>query len=175
MGHQLGANHSFSHSLEGSGQNKEVGSGITIMGYAGITSFDVAPHSIDTFHETNIQQIQVNLATKTCPVLTTMTVNHPPVVTSPGDFTIPISTPFALTGSATDPEGDALTYQWEQDDNATTSGANSPASPTKATGPNWLSFVPTTSPTRTFPKLLDDTIRIVCHACPSGWRCAGQH
>jgi hypothetical protein len=54
VGHQLGANHTFSHTLEGTGHNKEVGSGITIMGYAGITSRDVAPHSIDIFHETSI-------------------------------------------------------------------------------------------------------------------------
>ena len=64
VGHQLGANHSFSHQNEGTGVNKEVGSGITIMGYAGITSQDVAPHSIDIFHEANIQQIQTNLATR---------------------------------------------------------------------------------------------------------------
>ena len=46
-----------------------------------------------------------------------------------------------------------LTYQWEQNDNSTTSGANSVASPTKLTGPNWLSFSPTASPTRILPKL----------------------
>ena len=69
------------------------------------------------------------------------------------NFTIPISTPFTLTGSATDPEGDPLTYCWEQNDNSTTSGNASVASPTKLTGPNWLSFSPTASPTRIFPKL----------------------
>jgi hypothetical protein len=153
MGHQLGANHSFSWSNEGSGVNYEVGSGITIMGYAGITSQDVAPHSIDTFHAGNIAQIQTNLASKTCPVTTVMTANHAPVVAPVSNYTIPISTPFALTGSATDAEGDALTYQWEQVDQTTTSGNASVASPTKATGPNWLSFVPTASPTRTFPRL----------------------
>jgi hypothetical protein len=153
VGHQMGANHTFSFSSEGTGQNKEVGSGITIMGYAGITSQDVAPHSIDTFHETSIAQIQANLANKTCPITTNMTANHAPVVAPVSNYTIPITTPFALTGSATDPENDPLTYQWEQNDNTTTTGANSVASPTKLTGPNWLSFVPTASPTRTFPKL----------------------
>jgi uncharacterized repeat protein (TIGR01451 family) len=153
VGHQMGANHTFSHTLEGSGQNKEVGSGITIMGYAGITGQDVAPHSIDIFHETSIQQIQNNLANKTCPITTVMTANHVPVVAPVSNVTIPITTPFTLTGSATDPEGDPLTYCWEQNDNATTSGANSVASPTKLTGPNWLSFSPTSSPTRTFPRL----------------------
>ncbi len=153
IGHQLGANHTFSMSSEGTGQNKEVGSGITVMGYAGITAQDVAPHSIDTFHATSIQQIQVNLATKACPITTVMTANNPPVVAPVSNYTIPISTPFALTGSATDPQGDALTYQWEQNDNSTTTGAASVASPTKLTGPNWLTFNPSSSPTRTFPIL----------------------
>src|SRR6187401_2993637 len=153
VGHQLGANHTFSMSLEGTGQNKEVGSGITIMGYAGITAQDVAPHSIDIFHETSIGQIQANLAGKTCPVSITMTANHAPVIGAVSNYIIPISTPFALTGSATDPENDALTYCWEQNDNSSTSGSGSVASPTKSTGPNWLSFSPTASGTRTFPKL----------------------
>ena len=153
VGHQLGANHTFSMSLEGTGQNKEVGSGITIMGYAGITSYDVAPHSIDIFHETSIAQIQANIANKTCPVTVVMTANHAPVVAAVSNYTIPISTPFALTASATDAENDPLTYCWEQNDNSTTSGSGSVASPTKATGPNWLSFSPVPSGTRTFPKL----------------------
>jgi hypothetical protein len=153
VGHQLGANHTFSHALEGTGVNKEVGSGITIMGYAGITSQDVAPHSIDIYHEASIAQIQANLATKTCPTSLTMTANHAPVLAAVSNYTIPISTPFALTGSATDPESDPITYCWEQNDNSTTSGANSVASPTKTTGPNWLTFAATASGTRTFPKL----------------------
>jgi hypothetical protein len=140
VGHQMGANHTFSHGSEGTGRNKEVGSGITIMGYAGITAQDVAPHSIDIFHETSIEQVQANMATKACPVTTVMTANHPPVVAGVSNYTIPISTPFALTGSATDPEGDPITYNWEQTDNSTTTGAASVASPTKLTGPNWLTF-----------------------------------
>lgn len=157
VGHQLGANHTFSHSNEGTGVNKEPGSGITIMGYAGITTRDLAPHSIDIFHQASIAQIQANLATKTCPVTTSIAgTNATPVVSSGVNFTIPISTPFALTGTATDANpGDVLTYCWEQNDNASSAqtGASSVASATKATGPNWISFPPTTSPTRYFPKM----------------------
>ena len=157
VGHQLGGNHTFSYANEGSGVNKEVGSGITIMGYAGITGQDVAPHSIDIYHEATIAQIQANLATKTCPVTTSISANNAtPVVAAVSNYTIPISTPFALTGSATDANaGDVLTYCWEQNDNASSSqtGASSVASATKATGPNWISFSPTVSPTRYFPKL----------------------
>ena len=154
VGHQLGANHTFSFSLEGTGQNKEIGSGITIMGYAGITAQDVAPHSIEIYHEASIAQIQANLATKTCPVSVDISANNTaPVIAVVSNYTIPISTPFVLTGSATDINGDPITYCWEQNDNSTTSGTASVASPTKTTGPNWLSFSPTASPTRTFPKL----------------------
>lgn len=155
VGHQLGANHTFSMGNEGTGVNKEVGSGITIMGYAGITAQDVAPHSIDIFHEASIQQIQVNLATKACPITTNITaVNATPVVAPVANYTIPISTPFALTGSATDANpNDVLTYCWEQDDNSTTTGNASVASPGKLTGPNWLSFNSTTNPVRTCPIL----------------------
>ncbi|MGN7824123.1 reprolysin-like metallopeptidase [Chitinophaga sp. 22536] len=157
VGHQLGANHTFSMSNEGTGVNVEPGSGITIMGYAGITSQDIAPHSIAFYHAASIAQIQANLAGKTCPVTTSISgTNATPVVNAGGNFTIPISTPFALTGSATDANpGDALTYSWEQNDNATSSqtGSASVASATKATGPNWISYAPTTSPVRYFPKL----------------------
>lgn len=155
VGHQLGANHTFSHNNEGTGVNVEPGSGITIMGYAGITSQDLANHSIAYYHAASINQIQANLNSKTCPVTTTIT-NSTPVVNALTNYTIPISTPFALTGSATDANaGDILTYSWEQNDNASSSqtGTSSVASATKATGPNWISFAPTTSPTRLFPKL----------------------
>lgn len=101
VGHQLGANHTFSYSNEGTGVNKEIGSGITIMGYAGITSQDVAAHSIDIYHEASIAQIQSNIAAKSCPVTYSIT-NSTPVVTTVNNYTIPVSTPFALTGSATD-------------------------------------------------------------------------
>ena len=125
------------------------------MGYAGITSQDVAPHSLDIYHEATIAQIQANLLTKTCPVTTVITsTNATPVVAAVANYTIPKSTPFALTGSATDANaGDVLTYCWEQNDNSTVSGTSSVASATKASGPNWISFSPTTSPTRYFPKL----------------------
>jgi hypothetical protein len=150
----MGGNHTFSMSLEGTGVNKEIGSGITIMGYAGITSQDVAPHSIDIYHEATIAQIQSNLTTKTCPITTSLAGNNAtPVVAAVGNYIIPKSTPFALTGSATDADGDPITYCWEQNDNSTASGAGSVASATKTNGPNWLSFSPTTSPTRICPKL----------------------
>lgn len=46
------------------------------------------------------------------------TSNHNPVVTAPADRTIPTRTPFTLTGSGTDSDGDSLIYLWEQNDDA---------------------------------------------------------
>jgi hypothetical protein len=155
MGHQMGGNHTFSDTNEGAGVSKEIGSGITIMGYAGITSYDVAAHSIDIYHQATIEQIQSNLATKTCPVTTTLTNNATPVVQAVADYTIPKSTPFVLTGVATDANAtDVLTYCWEQnDDGGSSTNLNSSANSTKTVGPNFLSWSPTASPSRYFPKL----------------------
>ncbi len=43
--------------------------------------------------------------------------NRVPTVTAPAAKTIPRQTPFELTGSATDADGDDLLYLWEQNDN----------------------------------------------------------
>jgi subtilisin-like proprotein convertase family protein len=154
FGHQLGAFHTFSHTLEGNGSSYEPGSGSTIMGYAGVTNgYNVQNKSDDYFSYPSILQIQNNLATKSCPVSTAIT-NNPPVISAGPDYTIPISTPFILTGTGSDAEGNTITYTWEQFDNATsTSGANSTTYPTKPNGPMFRSIAPTTSPVRYMPSL----------------------
>jgi len=152
MGHQLGANHTFSHAVEGSGVNIEPGSGSTIMGYAGITNYDVQPHSDAYFAYRSVLQVQTNLLTKTCPVNLVLT-NNPPTISAGPDYTIPKGTAFILKGTGTDLNGDAILYNWEQNDNATNAvtGANSIASPTKIVGPNFRSVMPNASPDRYMP------------------------
>lgn len=154
MGHQFGGNHTFSMNNEGTGANMEPGSGSTIMGYAGITSQDVQPHSDAFFHAISIQQITNNIKAKTCST-NTSTGNSIPTANAGLDYTIPKGTPFVLTGTGTDADGDSLTYIWEQMDNASSSqtGASSAASATKTSGPNFRSWVPTTVPTRYFPRM----------------------
>jgi trimeric autotransporter adhesin len=152
MGHQLGANHTFSMSLEGTGVNMEPGSGSTIMGYAGITgATDVQAHSDAYFHVASILQVEDNLATTTCDIETSVT-NNPPVIGALSDYTIPKGTAFVLTGTATDPENDPMTYTWEQFDSATTPVTSVTGNNT--TGALFRSWTPTsTSNTRYFPKL----------------------
>ncbi len=154
IGHQFGGNHTFSFNNEGTGANMEPGSGSTIMGYAGITPQDVQPNSDAYFHAVSIQQITNNVKAKTCQT-NTATGNAVPTANAGLDYTIPKSTPFMLTGAGTDANGDVLTYNWEQFDNAasTATGANSAASATRTTGPTFRSYNSSTSSVRYFPNL----------------------
>jgi chitodextrinase len=152
IGHQFGGNHTFTDSEEYTIAQVEPGSGSTIMGYAGITTEDVQAHSDPYFHAVSIQQITeyIKSTSGSCSV-NTPTGNNAPTASAGADFNIPKSTPFMLTGSASDSNGDALTYTWEQMDvqNSTTSNPSA----TKTTGPAFRSYSPTTSPVRYFPKM----------------------
>ena len=157
MGHQFGGNHTFNAATGSCNGNRnastsvEPGSGITIMAYAGIcTTNDLAPHSIAYFHAISYDEI-VNFTNSgggnACAVTST-TGNNPPVVTGPGTFNVPKSTPFSLTGSATDPNGDPLTFSWEETDPGAAAGNWNSGSK-----PFFMSYTPTPSPTRLFPSL----------------------
>jgi hypothetical protein len=151
MGHQFGANHTFTFSNEGTGVQNEPGSGSTIMGYAGITgATDVQPHSDPFFHAVSIQQVTNYVKTTSCQT-NTATGNSVPTANAGLDYTVPKGTPFILTGSGTDANGDALTYCWEQM-NSGTSTSTYPSA-TRTTGPAFRSFIPTTDGKRYFPRL----------------------
>jgi hypothetical protein len=164
MGHQFGANHTFTFSNEsGTASQFEPGSGSTIMGYAGITgATDVQPHSDDYFHARSIEQVSDYIKSGTgggaCAVVT-ITGNTAPVANAGADYIIPKATPFSLTGTASDVDaGDVLTYTWEQM-NAGTSATTNPST-TATTGPLFRSRTGSTNPSRTFPilsSILDGT------------------
>ena len=161
MGHQWGGNHTFNGC--GTSQRSvsaafEPGSGITIMAYAGICSTqDLERHSIDTFHVRSLEEIVTYSQTgtgNTCAV-TTSTGNTPPSVSVVGGttFNIPKQTPFALTATASDTNGDSVTYDWHEYD----LGANSTSVPnTDSDGsarPIFRPYLPTTGGTRVFPSM----------------------
>lgn len=151
LGHQLGANHTFSEDIEGTGVNVEPGSGSTIMAYAGITQFNVQGNSDDYFTYRSILQIQNNLANKPC--ANNITLSNPALtITSGGNWTIPNGTAFILTG--TNPTNNpGATFTWEQNNSATAAvtGANSICYPTKPAGPNFRSLPPVGTPVRYMP------------------------
>ena len=152
MGHQLGANHTFTYRNEGGNPAQmEPGSASTIMSYAGTSLKDIVQKPDAYFHAISIQQVTDNIKTKTCATIT-LTGNATPVVNAGLDYTIPKGTPFMLNGSATDTNtNDILTYSWEQMDlgNATTTVPSS----TAATGSLFRSYAPSSSPIRYFPNL----------------------
>jgi hypothetical protein len=159
MGHQFGANHTFTFRSEGTSVQTEPGSGSTIMGYAGITgsTTDVQPHSDDYFHSKSIEQVTNYIKSSTgggaCAAVTA-TGNTPPAVNAGVDYTIPKSTPFTLTGTATDAEETVgLQCTWEQIDNWARRGASTVPSATATSGPVFRTYNYTTSTLRTVPQL----------------------
>ncbi|MCB9035136.1 MAG: T9SS type A sorting domain-containing protein [Lewinellaceae bacterium] len=160
MGHQFGGNHTFNGtqgSCSGGNRNGptafEPGSGVTIMAYAGICGGDnIASNSIDHFHNGSLDEMTpyiVSGGASGCAQRDT-TGNTPPLVEAgPNGQIIPISTPFELTGSAFDLEGDALTYCWEELDLGPGGNFNSPV----GNAPLFRSFSPTTDSTRVFPRI----------------------
>jgi hypothetical protein len=157
MGHQFGGNHTFNAVTSSCSGNRnastsvEPGSGITIMAYAGICGTnDLAAHSIAYFHAISYDEITnfTHFGTGNSCANTNTTGNNPPSVTGSITYTVPKSTPFSLTGSGTDPDGDALTYSWEETDPGSTG-----ASWNSGNKPYFMSYTPTPSPTRMFPKL----------------------
>ena len=159
MGHQFGASHTFNATSGTCGGQRssstayEPVNGSTIMAYR----FACAPEdlmSTDTyFHNASIEQI-VNYTTNgtgnSCAV-TSATGNNPPVVDAGPVHTIPMGTPFTLTATGSDPDGDALTFGWEEFD----LGSPAPPSTDDGSRPIFRSFLPTSSPSRTFPRLQD--------------------
>ncbi|HSM14454.1 MAG TPA: zinc-dependent metalloprotease family protein, partial [Thermoanaerobaculia bacterium] len=161
MGHQWSGRHSFNGNAGAcSGGNRdassayEPGSGSTIMAYAGICgSQNLQLNSDAYFHLVNLLQIQSysrNGNGNGCAAIVP-TGNLEPIVDAGADYTIPISTPFELFGSGSDPDGTIVGFGWEQYDLGPAGHPNTPS----GNAPIFRSFDPVATPWRTFPKLED--------------------
>ena len=97
----------------------------------------------------------------------------PPVITidacNNGPYSIPVGTPFRLTGAGTDADGDQIYYSWEQyDEDGQADDQGNGGDPThgfigaqaaaSTIAPLFRSYPPTTNPSRSFPSI--DLIRV---------------
>lgn len=161
IGHQWNGLHTWNHCDATTEpfpnyERCEPGSGSTIMSYAGTCGNDNVQDNSDLYYHVcsifGIRNFVENGNGKLCGENIT-TTNTPPVATIPyqDNFFIPIETPFVLTGSATDADGDALTYNWDEVD----LGPLVPMSSPQGSSPIFRSYPPNVDPTRTFPRLQD--------------------
>lgn len=119
----------------------------------------------------------------------TATGGSAPVVSVVPSYTIPVRTPFALTGSASNAAGEAMSYMWEQNDRAGNSGTGL-ISNSKSNGPLFRQFgvravvsdsdtleygspgenMVSTDPTRVFPdmaQILANNTNAASGSCPA--------
>ena len=174
MGHQFGGYHTQSSSAcrSGSGATEvEPGSGSTIMAYAGICNTSVQGASDAYFTYVNIRDIMENVkfgvSQPTLPL--TNFANNPPTANAGRDYIIPKSTAFMLVGQGVDPEGDPITYTWEQNDPQNPNTTAAPVA-TRASGPMFRSIWGTSSPTRYMPSMttvLTGATSSTWEVCPS--------
>ncbi|MFN4893795.1 MAG: reprolysin-like metallopeptidase [Bacteroidota bacterium] len=158
MGHQFNATHTFnSGNCASSGGSYEPGSGTTIMAYAGICSAteNIQPNSDPIFHALSFDQIGNFISTgagSACAAVTSTGNNLPTVtISSSNNLSIPISTPFVLDATATDPDGDIVSYNWEGWDLG--AAGTWPSAAASTTRPLFRTRVSKLTGSRTFPDM----------------------
>ncbi|MFQ3197604.1 MAG: hypothetical protein ACI8R9_001026 [Paraglaciecola sp.] len=170
LGHQLGASHTFnaqnqnncSADQRSANHAFEPGSGSTIMSYSGICSEQNLQTTSDPyFHAGSIEQILnyvENGLGRTCATSSSLDNAAPAVQLTARAYTIPANTPFVLTTQASDPDGDTLSYNWEQLDAGGLLGGSTSAQEMQTdngANPLFRSYPATVEPYRYFPKLSD--------------------
>ena len=158
IGHQWGSPHNLT--LEGPADGWSIGG--TIMGNRGNTVLTTdSVLNGDSYSSHSIAQGFVDLKTSSASswrrgYQRIATGNRIPQITVlASGFVIPINTPFVLSGTATDADGDNLTYAWEHSDKSTVTYDPAVFFPPD-NGPLFVSVYPTPGGhTRYFPNLRD--------------------
>ena len=155
MGHQFGANHTQNNPCNRNSSTAfEPGSASTIMGYAGICPPNLQNNSDDHFHIGSIMEVR-NYAFQgqgnSCANQIITNNLAPTVAIEERDVFLPRQTPFVLRANAIDPEGDDVTYCWEQFD---LGPAGNPMTPV-GNAPLFRSFSPVEEGERFFPRFVN--------------------
>lgn len=180
LGHQFGANHTFSANTGGCNGNGaptnayEPGSGTSIMSYGGLC----APNNVNTFsaeyfHVASLKEMNNLLTTQgsTCGNIVpgTPVISYPEITDT--FFNIPVNTPFELRAplATVNQPSAVITYNWEQFDLGNfDSQEDQNASATE--GPVFQSYPPNGDRSRIFPSvnyILDDTYTGVGERLPT--------
>ncbi len=165
FGHMLGMPHSWNSTVcalsDAGGGNQynavgafEIGSGNTIMSYFGLCGADnLPPPHTNRFHVGSyVDSVTRITENQTCGQWVDVDFNTAPTVDAgTNSITIPVDTPFTLEGSASDAEGDTMSFTWEQYD----LGPSSYLTDLLGTSPRYMNYGETAEPIRTFPQLSD--------------------
>ncbi len=158
MGHQFGGNHTFANYCGGNrndGTSVEPGSGTTIMAYAGVCSPNIQQNSDPQFHYVSLAEFWNHITSNTC-AQTINANNNAPTVNAGPDRWIPKETPFVLVVTASDADGDSLTYTWDETDIFNDSGqTNAPPQATNTSGPMFRVYPFQNLNIRYFPRMAD--------------------
>jgi len=179
LAHQLAATHTFNADGNASGlcignrvengssifqsSSYEVGSGSTIMSYAGLCSEQNIQFTADPyFHAKSIEQVrnfsqgEYSSYNGSCGRFED-TNNTPPTIDAGSDHTIPAGTPFELRAAASDSDDNEseIIYTWEQYDLGDASSSLEDMHSDKGEGPLMRSVEGSTSPSRYIPELDD--------------------
>ncbi len=155
-GHNFGALHTFSYDCGWYSNKVEAGAGATIMSYVGgcryIPDANFKKNAYDRFNFKSIKEMYNASFGGYSDCSTRTPVSHStPSISSLSDKYIPKLTPFRLPAFGLDPDGDILTYTWDEEDSA-------PAyldsiSSTNTEGPLFRTYGATRSHYRYFPNI----------------------
>lgn len=156
LGHQFSALHTMNNCQgknESTGSAFEVGSGSTIMSYAGLCGANNVQSGSDSYyHSHSLKQLYTHSRIESkagkCAEKTSINNFEPEIETMTDGKYIPTQTPFVLTGTGKDKnEEDVLSYTWEQ----MNLGPSSPLGKPEGNAPRFRSFTPTPSGERIIP------------------------